>query len=314
MEDPIKSLPPTEPFEKLRKEKLQFYLFGEHLSGSKAPILHNSIYKALGLSWNYSIYETRDKNVFNEMLNSSSCIGCAVTMPNKIEFAKEVDILDKVGQGVGSINTVYTRKDKDGKNIKIGTNTDTIGIYQAFMQNEEAKKIVENYKGKPGLVYGGGGACRSAVYALHELIGCSRIYVINRDHNEVDELKRSVERSGLRAEIVHVETPEFASMLERPELAVLTVPDFPPVTKQEKLAKATLDILMRSKRGAVLEMCYHPRIYTRLYREFEENGWNVIDGSQAMIYQGLEQIMLWSGHTLEELPVELAKEEIKSNI
>lgn len=229
-------------------------------------------------------------------------------MPNKIAFINEVDMTDDIGTGVGAINTVYTRI-RDGKVVKIGTNTDTVGIKQSFLQMPKAKKFVDLNDGKPGLVYGGGGASRSAVYALYKFFGCDTVYVVNRDKKEVDDLIAVMAVSEPGIKIVHVESPEQARISEKPQLVVLCVPNFAPATAEEIQAKETLKVFMETK-GAVLEMCYHPEPETMLFHEFEAAGWVVISGIYAMVYQGVAQIQLWGGFSVEELPVEKVKEVV----
>jgi hypothetical protein len=38
----------------------------------------------------------------------------------------------------------------------------------------------------------------------------------------------------------------------------------------------------------MLEMCYVPRPWTDLAKLFKANGWKVVTGDQAMIWQGIE--------------------------
>ncbi|ODQ83269.1 hypothetical protein BABINDRAFT_159701 [Babjeviella inositovora NRRL Y-12698] len=300
------TLQPTEPFEELRKKELVFHLFGKNISHSKSPVLQNEMFRIMGLNWTYQTFDSTDISEFETALKAENCIGSAVTMPNKIAFLDRVDLVDAQARGVGSINTVYTRKDGNGKTLYIGTNTDTVGVYNSFLKNPEAKKVVDENRGKPGLVYGGGGACRSAVYALYAFLGCSMIYIVNRDEEEVRAVSESMHKGGFKGEIIHVSTPEQAEALAKPSMAVLTVPDFAPTTESELQARATLDVFLHAKQGAVLEMCYHPRIYTTLYKDFQAEGWNVISGVEAMIYQGIAQQQLWTGYSLDELPVKQA--------
>ena len=65
---------------------------------------------------------------------------------------------------MGACNTIFRRGEKF-----IGTNTDVIGVRESFYQNVE--KPDEVFLGRPGMVIGGGGAARSAVYALVKFIG-----------------------------------------------------------------------------------------------------------------------------------------------
>jgi len=59
--------------------------------------------------------------------------------------------------------------------------------------------------------------------------------------------------------------------------------------------------------GAVLEMCYHPSPNTAITRLATSRGWKVIPGTEAMIWQGLEQDRYWTGRDVEDMPVEEVK-------
>ena len=284
-----------------RSEPLEIKLFGESIQHSRAPLLLNYVFSKLGFNWRYGLLDSSDIPEFERFLYSESCAGAAVTMPNKVRMFDKVNTVDESARVVGAINTIYLRNDNDGNKLYIGTNTDTIGIRDSFLLN--AKGIVATSKklAKPGLVYGGGGACRSAIYALHEYFHCSTIYVVNRFALEVEAVRESMVLAGFQGKIVHIESPELAQAVESPLLIVSTVPDFAPITEEELLARKTIQVFLESKtKGTILEMCYHPKPSTRLFKEFEASGWKVISGIEAMIYQGLAQLELWTGTTLPE--------------
>ena len=293
------------------REPHTFRLFGDHLGKSKAPLLHNTLFQLIGIPWSYEIHETSDLDVIEGFIQGTGFVGCAITMPNKVRAIKCVDELDSIGAGCGSINTVYLKDDGRGGHVTVGTNTDTVGISQSLKSNYPEE--VSEGRGKPGLVYGAGGASRSAVYALYNLLGVSKVYVVNRVKEEVDSLKEDLETNGFQGEIVHVTSPQMASTLEAPVIAVLTVPDFEPSSEDELLAKATLDVFKQTP-GVVLEMCYNPVIKTRLFQEFLGADWKVVSGVEAMIHQGVAQQVLWTGISLEELPVEEVVQRIYKSI
>lgn len=60
--------------------------------------------------------------------------------------------------------------------------------------------------------------------------------------------------------------------------------------------------------------CYHPTPWTEIAALAEKAGWQVILGTEAVIYQGLEQDKYWTGKELEELPVEEVKEVIANEL
>jgi quinate dehydrogenase len=66
-----------------------------------------------------------------------------------------------------------------------------------------------------------------------------------------------------------------------------------------------LEVFLSNKahQGAILEMCYHPTPYTEIAEISRQAGWQVILGTEALIYQGLEQDRYWTGKEPSALPV-----------
>ncbi|RMX83792.1 hypothetical protein D0869_05048 [Hortaea werneckii] len=174
--------------------------------------------------------------------------GSAVTMPHKVAILPYLDSITPEGRAVGACNTVFRR---DG--LFIGTNTDTIGVRESFLQNVASPaKCFEN---RPGMVIGGGGAARSAVYALVKFLGCERVYLVNRDAGEVRGVMEWCQAQGYGDGLVHVATKEEAEGLEGPGAIVACVPNFPPVTAEEREARAVVEVMLgKSHKGAILEM------------------------------------------------------------
>lgn len=106
---------------------------------------------------------------------------------------------------------------------------------------------------------------------------------------------------GFGQDIIHVSTVKQAEQLEAPGAIVTAVPDFAPVSDEEKVARQVLATFLRSpKKGALLEMCYHPSPRTEIAGLATNLGWQVIIGTEAMIGQGLEQARLWTGIEVQE--------------
>ncbi|KAJ5907391.1 NAD(P)-binding protein [Penicillium taxi] len=292
-----------------RSEKLKTFLFGYPIAHSMAPLLHATLFKGLSVPWTYSLKETQDSTEFLPALKQPDIVGCAVTMPYKVSLLPAVDEVTEEGRMVGAINTVFLRRAADGSTRYIGTNTDTIGVRESFLQN--CPGVLAQSAGKPALVIGGGGACRAAIYALWKWMGASKIYMVNRLESEVRAIMASFKEAGLDAELIWVGSTEQAAALEAPTLIVGTVPDIPPKKEGEILAQKIVEIFLSSKtKGHILEMCYHPRPRTQLFETSEKMGWNVLYGTEAMIWQGVAQQVLWA-----ELPIENFKlEEAKATI
>ncbi|RDW80119.1 shikimate dehydrogenase substrate binding-containing protein [Coleophoma cylindrospora] len=284
------------------------YLFGFPIAHSLSPLLHQTIYDHLSppRKWSQLFLESVDIPNFLRLTKEPKFYGASVTMPHKVAIIPFLDEITQEGKEIGACNTVFL-KEKDGKRILVGTNTDTIGIREAFYQNLKPGQSPEIFKGKPGLVIGGGGACRSAVYALERFMGCSPIYIVNRDVAEVD----AVLSSGISKNLIHIKTVADAQAAIAPSAIVSCIPDFPPKTPEEIEARAVIEVFLeKPEKGAILEMCYHPSPFTQIAALSEKNGWQLILGTEAMIYQGLEQDRYWTGLEVKDLPGEKVKEVI----
>jgi quinate dehydrogenase len=230
-------------------------------------------------------------------------------MPHKVAILSHLDELTDEGRNVGACNTIFLKQDGD-KRIFVGTNTDVIGVRDAFTQN-----VSEGiYQGKPAMVVGGGGAARSAVYALKTFMKATTVYLVNRDKSEVDAVISWCKDHGYGDDLVHVATAEEARDADAVGAIVACVPDFAPSTLAEFEARKILETFLSKSKGAILEMCYHPRPFTQIADLSEKAGWKVILGTEAMIYQGFAQDTCWTGRTLADLPVEAVKAAVANKL
>ncbi|KAM0720878.1 hypothetical protein Q7P37_003163 [Cladosporium fusiforme] len=284
------------------------FLFGYPIAHSLSPLLHRTIFTNLGLNWDYFPLPSTDVKSFLELVRDPRCYGSSVTMPHKVSIIPHLDDITDEGRAVGACNTIFRR----GEQI-VGTNTDTIGVRESFVQNVASPDDV--YRNRPALVVGGGGAARSAVYALHAFLGCKTIYLVNRDPAEVESVMSWCKSQGYGEGLKHVTTAAEAEALAGPGAIVSCVPNFHPVSEAEIEARKIIEVFLnKPHKGAILEMCYHPTPYTEIGNLAEKAGWQVILGTEAMLYQGFAQDRFWTGKTLEELPVKVTKEVIAAEL
>jgi quinate dehydrogenase len=284
------------------------YLFGHPIAHSLSPVVHQLVYKHLSLPYTYTLYESTSMPSFLRLTQDPQFYGAAITMPYKVSIIPHLAHLTSEGRAVGAINTIFLRENSEnGKSELHGTNTDCIGIREALRQNMSPSAFA-NCKGKPALVVGGGGTSRAAVYALSKWLGCGQIYMLNRDVSEVEAVIAECTARDFGANLVHISSLEQARSLATPAVIVSAIPDFPPQTDGELLVRDGLTaILERSAKGAILEMCYHPSPNTAISRLATSKGWEVIPGTEAMIWQGLEQDRYWTGRDVKDMPVEEVK-------
>jgi quinate dehydrogenase len=164
-----------------------------------------------------------------------------------------------------------------------------IGVRESFYQNIPNPDSV--FHSRPALVIGGGGAARSAVYALWKWMHATQIYLVNRDSSEVEAVIQECRAKGHGDTLVHVSSVSQAEGLEAPGAIVSCVPDFAPRSAGEKTARQIVEtFFIKERKGAMLEMCYNPSPYTELGAIAERERWQVILGTEAMIWQGFEQV------------------------
>lgn len=208
-------------------------------------------------------------------------------MPNKLAIIPHLDETTEECRAVGACNTIFKRDSK-----LVGSNTDIVGVRESFLQNIAA----DVYRDRPGLVIGGGGAARSSVYALVKYLRCSKVYLVNRDAREVEAVISWCKSQGYGDGLIHASTVAEAESLEGPGAIVSCVPNFSPATEAEWEARRVYEcFLAKAQKGAILEMCYHPTPWTEIGALAEKAGWQLILGTEAMIYQGLEQSRCWTG-------------------
>ncbi|EAW07690.1 shikimate dehydrogenase family protein [Aspergillus clavatus NRRL 1] len=312
------------------------YLYGHPLLNSLSPPLHHIVYTTLGLNWaqiplssvhgtseTYPPPYTRSPAIpkyLASIRSNPKFVGSSVTMPWKVSIMPHLDDLTEDARQAGACNTVFLRPEADGSRSYVGTNTDCIGIREALLQNSAGEA---SFRNKPALIVGGGGTARTAIYVMRKWLGASKIYIVNRDAAEVAAiLEEDAQRNPNpdKAPLVHVADPAVAAALEAPAAIVSGIPNYPPKTPEEIQAREVLRAFLgeapaasaESFTGVILEMCYHPVPWTEIAQLASTAGWKVILGSEALIWQGLEQARLWTGKDVVAEPglVEKVKEEV----
>lgn len=157
-----------------------------------------------------------------------------------------------------------------------------LGSLQEFAVRQEIADI-------SGMVIGGGGAARAAVYALASL-KCTPIYLVGRDKSELEALVRHFPQF----QCVPISDPACALNIK---VAVSCIPAVSPITPEEIAADmCTCAIFSAAPSGrnsrVFLDMCYKPRT-TPLMLHAASAGWSVISGIEAMLEQGLVQARMW---------------------
>ncbi|MCJ1381673.1 3-dehydroquinate dehydratase (3-dehydroquinase) [Xylographa soralifera] len=271
----------------------QYFLFGKPISTSRSPSLHNTLFRSTGLPHNYRLCEADSVQELKSVIRAADFDGASVTIPLKLDIMPLLDEVSETAKLIGAVNTIVvdsTRKGVRGsKKYLVGENTDWRGI-KLMLERAGAQHL----KSPSGLIIGGGGTARAAVYALHEM-GYSPLYVVGRNP---EKLKSLIETFPKTYQLQGITSWEEGSGLEQvPYIAIGTIPADKPIDRHtEAILKELFRLSSRDARrkGILLEMAYKPRT-TALMKLATEVGWDTIPGLEALAGQGLFQFQLWTG-------------------
>ena len=151
-----------------------FAVFGNPISHSVSPRLHNLALGELGLSREalYTRYELSDGSRLISKFKELKLSGANVTVPHKEAALAQCDVADETAIKIGSVNTLVSRGGKI-----YGYNTDAPGFLRAI---ESFGQI------NSALVLGAGGTAKAVAYALKS---CGvRVCVLNRSEGRLANL------------------------------------------------------------------------------------------------------------------------------
>ncbi|KAI9728277.1 MAG: hypothetical protein M1834_007770 [Cirrosporium novae-zelandiae] len=265
-----------------------FYIFGQGISFSLSPTIHNTGFQHHHLPHTYTIHETSTVDELESTIRSPSFGGASVTMPHKLGVSKFCNRVTEHGRIVGAINTLIVEEEEGkGEKIIVGDNTDWTGLVRAIEKVLSSSSSPKKFE--TGLVVGAGGASRAAIYALYKL-GVKTIYLTNRTKS------RAVAIAEALAPLFPITVLDNLSDVpadQAPDIIVGTIPAdkttvdyFPPV------------IFSKPGGGVCVEMAYKPR-YTPLLqavtRDHGEGKWAVVTGLDVLLEQAYDQFRLWTG-------------------
>lgn len=131
-----------------------FAIFGNPVSHSKSPLMHNLTFETLGYRGCYSRYLLEDGSNLKEKFINLQLSGINITVPHKEAAYNACDWLDPFALKVGAVNTIINQ---DGK--LHGYNTDAPGFLESIKEFSDVKNV---------LILGAGGTVKSTSHLLKE--------------------------------------------------------------------------------------------------------------------------------------------------
>lgn len=250
----------------------RYLVIGNPVGHSVSPIIHNTIFKYLGLPYEYEtkrVYKCELKEFVTNFVSNGG-YGFNVTVPHKRKVMDYVDGLSLESRIIGAVNTVCVKS-----GMLFGYNTDAEG----FIRQLKSDNIrIENSRVK---LIGAGGAARAVAYALHKN-GARTIKIYNRT------FERAKEVCNMIGEKVYAHTlSEFTAdycdiLINTTSIGLYPDIDSSPVENLDDLLPHT----------AVVDIIYNPS-KTKFLKMAESKGNAVYNGLKMLIYQGMLANDLW---------------------
>jgi shikimate-5-dehydrogenase len=259
--------------------KRNFHIFGNGISFSISPTIHNAGFKHYGLPHLYDIREIESMDNAAELVNAPNFGGASVTMPHKLEAHKFCQEQTESARLIGAINTLIFNEADDGKRKIIGDNTDWSGLHSIITTHYDETGIEPP---RAGLVIGAGGAARAALYAMHRS-GIQHIYLVNRTIPNAEKVKDAFSSSF---DITVL--PDLQQLPQSPGVIIGTVP-------AETTCENEFHQLFSSDGGLCIEMSYKPPRTPLMAAAERHAGWRTLSGVDVLLAQAFDQFRLWTG-------------------
>ena len=235
-----------------------FTIFGNPVSHSKSPLMHNLTFQGLNYDGVYTRYRLEDGNELRNKFFDLDIKGANITVPHK-EYAFEAcDELDVFAQKVGAVNTIVK---KEGK--LYGYNTDAPGFLKAISEFENIKRVI---------FLGAGGTAQSTSVILRD--AGYEVSILNRSAGRLERY----EKEGFETfTFENFKMNEPFDLVVNMTSAGLEDDSFPcPLEILETVipsAKACVDVIYGKE--------------TPFLKFTKESGKPTKDGSDMLLYQGI---------------------------
>jgi len=236
--------------------KQLFTIFGNPVSHSKSPLMHNLAFKGVGFDGCYNRYRLEDGTKLKETFFALKLKGSNITVPHKEHAFHACDILDSFAQKVGAVNTIVER---DGK--LYGYNTDAPGFLKALSELE----------GKKVLFLGAGGTAQSTSVILRE--EGYDVTILNRSAGRLEKFIKE----GFKTATFDSFTPQSYDLVINMTSAGLEDENLP-------APRAILDAVIPSSKACVDVIYGKETPFLKLAKSY---GKPTKDGSDMLLYQGI---------------------------
>ncbi|PLB47436.1 quinate 5-dehydrogenase, protein, partial [Aspergillus steynii IBT 23096] len=267
---------------------MHYHIFGQNISLSKSPVIHNAAFAAHRLPHSYDIRDCDGLGEIEHLIKDNDFGGASVTMPHKLSVDRYCDQISDAAAAIGAINTLIARQNVNtGQQCIYGDNTDWSGLFNIVSKDQHLRSVDRPV----GLIIGAGGAARAGIYALVQA-GIQKIWVLNRTFDKAQKVADDFQKiANVTAVASSVE------ILESPDVIIGTIPG-------EAMPVHAFVDLFQKERGLCIEMSYKPPVTNFLSAASTHPGWDKADGLEVLLQQAFDQSRLWTG---KEAPEEVMR-------
>lgn len=267
-----------------------FFIFGNNISHSLSPTIHNAGFAMFGLPYHYAIYQTPqiDEGV-RQLLRQPDFGGASVTFPHKLNIRPLLDSVSDPANSLGAINTVVVENVGSLRTLR-GDNTDWLGILNCIRRSGLCSLT-------GAIVIGAGGAARAAVYAL-QVLGVQHVAIVNRT-------RATAER--LAGDFPSVNIQICDSLIEAPTVNLI-IGCIPADDVREESIPGHI---FSTGSGLVIEMSYRPPVSALMHVASKRKGWQIFGGVDVLKEQAYAQFKMWTG---KDAPVEVMERALKEKV
>ncbi len=234
-----------------------FAIFGNPVSHSKSPLMHNLAFQGLSYDACYTRYLLENGSTLKETFSNLKLKGVNVTVPHKEAAFNACDFLDPFAQKIGVVNTII---EKEGK--LYGYNTDAPGFLKAISEFKEVKTV---------LFLGAGGTAQSTSRILRD--EGYEITLLNRSAPRLEKYKKE----GFRTYTFDDFVPSTYDLVINMTSAGLEDESLP-------APQAILNRVIPSSKACVDVIYGKETPFLKLAKTYDKP---TKDGSDMLLYQGI---------------------------
>jgi shikimate dehydrogenase len=242
-----------------------YCIFGNPVSHSKSPLMHNTLFNANKINAVYLAFNINNIQSGIDAIRELNIKGASITIPFKEKVIEFLDDIEIEAKEIGAVNTIIN---KNGK--LIGSNTDWCGGIEPLKTCGIKSKRV-------GVIGAGGAACAIA-YGIKKNGG--NLTIINRSEKNGERLSSKFNCNFLN--LSKIGEKDFDIIINTTPLGM--TPNISNTPFEKKYLK---------KNMIVMDVVYNP-LETQLIKDAKNKGCVTIDGLSMFINQGVKQFERWT--------------------